>query len=277
MDPQLSVIIPCYNQGHYLIEALESLNQFSNELIETIIVNDGSTDLFTNELFKSLEKESKYRVIQQSNRGLSGARNVAILASRGKYVLPLDADNKLKEGYINTAVKILEENAKIAVVYSDAMLFGEQSGILTPGPFNLQRLMISNYIDACAVIRKSTLVKVGLYDEKMRSGWEDWDLWLRIAFDGYDFYYVNEVLFEYRITSNSMSRTLYYNYEKPNSIENYIDKKYPSRMGQEFIVSHYIKRFRKNPLLFIVKLFLKAYFPGYYNKLLLKNKIRNGL
>jgi glycosyltransferase involved in cell wall biosynthesis len=277
MDPQLSVIIPCYNQGHYLIEALESLNQFPNGLIEIIIVNDGSTDPFTNELFKTFEKEGKYRLIQQANKGLSGARNVAISQSKGKYILPLDADNKIKEGYINSALKILDANSNIAVVYSDAVLFGDQTGTLTPGAFNLQRLMISNYIDACAVIRKSTLLKVGLYDEKMRSGWEDWDLWLRIAFQGYDFYYLNESLFDYRITSNSMSRSLYNTYEKPNSIENYINEKYPSRMGQTFIVNHYIKRFRKNPVVFIVKLFLKAYFPGYYNTLLSKNKIRNGL
>jgi GT2 family glycosyltransferase len=202
---------------------------------------------------------------------------VGIRQAKAKYILPLDCDNKIKEDYILKAIKVLDENPKVAVVYSSAILFGEKAGSNIPGPFNLQRLMISNYIDACAVIRKSILMAVGYYDEKMRIGWEDWDLWLRIGFAGHEFHFLDETLFEYRFTGSSMSRTLYNNYEKPNSLENYVHYKYPDKMGHSWIVNHYVKRFKKNPILFVGKLFLKAYFPGYYNKLLSKNKIRNGL
>jgi glycosyltransferase involved in cell wall biosynthesis len=277
MYPQVSVIIPCYNQGHYLLEALTSVQRISTDLIETIVINDGSTDQFTIDLFRKLQAESKHRIIHQKNKGLPGARNAGIREARAKYVLPFDCDNRIQEEFVVKAIKILDENPNTAVVYSSANLFGEQTGISVPGPFNLQRLMINNYIDACAVIRKSTLISVAGYDEKMRIGWEDWDLWLRIAFAGYNFHFLDEALFDYRVTSKSMSRTLYDNYEKPNKLENYVHDKYPDKMGHQWIVNHYVKRFKNNPVLFVSKLFLKAYFPGYYNKLLLKNRIRNGL
>ena len=276
MRPRVSIIIPCFNQGHFLKDALESIAICDKHLVETIIVNDGSTDDYTNKYLQKLKNEN-YNVIFQENKGLSYARNIGISMASGDYILLLDADNKIRAHYITKSIEILDQFPDVAVVYGDAEFFGEKSGSWEVGRFNMQRLMISNFIDACAVIRKSTLTEVGLYDTLMRSGWEDWDLWLRIAFAGHEFYYVKEILFDYRVVATSMARTLYNNYEKPNSIENYIYKKYPARLGPDWIVNHYVKRFRKNPFLFIAKMVLRSYFLKYYNKLLAKNKIRNGL
>ena len=172
--------------------------------------------------------------------------------------------------YVKRGVEVLDRDHDTAVVYGNAEYFGEKQGIWKPGPFNLQKLMVSNSFDACAVIRKSVFEKVGLYDESMKLGWEDWDMWLRIAFANYKFNYVDEVLFDYRVTSTSMSKTLYSNYEKPNSIENYVHQKYPEKMGHHLIVDHYTTRFRKNPFLFVTKLFLRGYFRKYYDRLLKK-------
>jgi glycosyltransferase involved in cell wall biosynthesis len=276
MEPQVSVIIPCYNQGHFLKDALDSLQHCDTSLFEIICINDGSTDEFTNNYCKQLQNQG-YHVVEQQNMGLSAARNKGIALARGKYILPLDADNKIRPDYITKSIAVLNANTDVAVVYGNAVYFGEQQGIWKQGDFNMQRLMLSNFIDACAVIRKSVLEELNLYDTSMKWGWEDWDLWLRIAFAGYKFHYIDEVLFDYRIVKNSMSKTLYNNYEKPNLIENYVHKKYPAYMGQQWIVDHYIRRFKNNPLLFIGKLFLKSYFPVYYSRLLVKHKIRNGL
>lgn len=276
MIPRVSVIIPCYNQGHYLAEALESVRMADASLLEVIIVNDGSTDKFTNDYCRELQLQG-YQVVFQENRGLSGARNTAIRLAKGDFILPLDADNKIRPGYITKSIAVMDNSPLVAVVYGNARFFGDSDQVSRPGPFNLQRMMISNVIDACSVIRKTVLEQAGLYDESMRSGWEDWELYLRIAFAGYEFHYVDEVLFDYRVLSSSMSKTLYRDYEKPNAIENYVHKKHPARMGHQWIVEHYVKRFKKNPLLFTGKLFLRAYFPRYYQKLLEKNKIRNGL
>lgn len=276
MNPRVSIIIPCYNQGHFLQEALESVKLADSSLLEIIIINDGSTDEFTNSYCGELQSQG-YHVVFQENRGLSGARNTGIGLAKGDYILPLDADNKIRPAYITQSIEVMDNNEQVAVVYGNADYFGERNDLWRPGAFNLQKLMLSNTIDACAVIRKSVLHKVGLYDVNMRSGWEDWELWLRIAFGGYDFWYIDEVLFDYRVLNSSMARSLYRNYEKPNAIEDYVHRKHAARMGHQWIVAQYVRRFKQNPFLFTAKLFLKAYFPGYYQQLLNKNKIRNGL
>lgn len=272
----VSIIIPCYNQGHFIDEVLESVRGCNSGLYELIIINDGSTDQNTNDRLNQLKSEG-YQVIFQQNQGLSGARNTGIRAATGKYILPLDADNKVRPAYITRAIEIMDADEAVAVVYGNAAYFGEKTGIWQTGAYNMQKLMIANYIDACAVIRRSALDQVGLYDTNMKLGWEDWEMWLRISFAGYTFRYVDEVLFDYRVLNTSMSKTLYNNYAKPNSIENYIHEKHVAKMGHQYITTHWVSRFKQSPLLFITKLIIMAWFPSYYNKLLKQNKIRNGL
>jgi len=221
--PVLSVVIPCYNQGIFLKDALESLDKCNKDLFEVIIVNDGSSDKFTNEYLAEL-KDKGYNVIFQNNMGLGAARNTGIKLAKGEYVLPLDSDNRIQPRYIEEGIRILAADSKVAVVYSNANYFGDKAGRLIPGAFNLQRLMVGNYIDACAVIRKSVIEEVGLYDNMRIMGYEDWDLWLRIAFAGYNFFYIDEELFDYRVTSGSMMKNLNADIKRQNEIEEYFIK-----------------------------------------------------
>lgn len=274
--PKISVIIPCYNQGHYLAETLHSLTECNPALFEVIIVNDGSTDTYTNAYLKTLQEQG-YNVIFQDNKGLPVARNVGIMAAKGEYILPLDSDNKIRKEYLTVAISILDINPEIAVVYGNAAFFGEKEGVWKVGEYNLQKLMLDNYIDACAVIRKNVILEVGLYDDNGIGGWEDWDLWLRISFANYKFYYVDEVLFDYRILHSSMSKQLVGNFEKRNKYLKYINDKYPEKMGHFWVNNLFITRFKKSPLKFLIKLVIRTYFPRYYNRLLQKNKIITGL
>ena len=276
MAAKVSIIIPCYNQGHYLKEVLDSVSACNSELYELIIVNDGSTDQRTIDELNSLKTQG-YRVIFQENKGLSGARNTGIGLATGIYILPLDADNKVRPAYLTRAIEIMDADPAVAVVYGNAEYFGEKTGVWKTGDYNMQKLMIANYIDACAVIRKEVLDEVGPYDTNMKLGWEDWEMWLRISFAGYLFRYVDEVLFDYRVMNTSMSKTLYNNYAKPNSIENYVHQKHAARMGHQYITRHWVARFKQSPVLFVTKLIMMTYFPSYYSKLLNKNKVRNGL
>ena len=237
--PIVSVILPCYNQGHFLSEALGSIQYLDASFAEVIIVNDGSTDEETIALLNQLKQEGRH-VIFQENGGLGHARNVGIAASKGKYILPLDADNKIRKGYVEKAIEVLEQNKSVAVVYSDCALFGAQQGIQVQGEFNLQRLMLGNFIDACAVIRKDVLLEVGCYDQMKIMGYEDWDLWLRIAFAGHRFHYLAEALFEYRVTE------------------------------------HTVYRLKKNPVRFFMRLLEKKYFPERYQRKIDANKIYAG-
>ncbi len=277
MSVKISIVIPCYNQGHFIQEALDSIYLNNRtDLYEIIIVNDGSTDANTINVLNKLS-ENGMNVIFQENKGLSAARNAGILQAKGEYILPLDADNKIRPDYINKSIEILDARKEVAVVYGDAQNFGEKNDRWVVGEFNLQRLMIANFIDACAVIRKPVLLDVGMYDEKGIGGLEDWDLWLRIAFSRGEFVYVPEVLFDYRVATSSMSGQFVKNYSRRNYYIDYVESKYPSLLGAEWILDYAKKRFKGGPLKFIIKLVLISYFPKYYKKLLKKNKIISGL
>jgi glycosyltransferase involved in cell wall biosynthesis len=265
MTPIISIIIPCYNQGNYLEEALHSISLCPDKKIyEIIIINDGSTDSATVTTLKQFASNG-YKVINQTNKGLGAARNTGIDAADGKYILPLDSDNKIRPEYISEGIRILDENAQFDVVYSDKEYFGEKAGIWESGEFNLQRLMVENYIDACAVFRKSTWESIGGYDEKMPvMGYEDWDLWLRIAFQGGKFKYINKVLFDYRYSSKSMINSL--QKDKLSLVYEYLDKKHSGYLSRTYLNKLIFFQTSKNKGL-AFKLAFKAYFPRLSNLL----------
>jgi len=276
MDVKVTIIIPCYNQGHFLPEALASIALCDSSLYTVIIVDDGSTDPATTTYIDQLDR-SKYKIIRQSNKGLSGARNTGILEAVTEWVLLLDADNKIRTSFMTSALREVESQENVAVIYGDGEFFGDWKGIRKQAPFNLQKQMLGNHIDACAMIRRSIFQETGYFDEEMKLGWEDWEMWFRIAFKGFRFHYLNEVVFDYRVSEGSMAKRVYDLKARPNEIENYVYRKYPDKLGLSHVVDYTSERFRKTPVLFIIKLIIRTYFPGYYGKLLRENKIRNGL
>src|SRR5690606_31075725 len=107
--PIVSIILPCYNQGTFLLESLNSLNKINYSNKEIIIVNDGSTENLTNYIISELDPE-KYTIINQENQGLAMARNKGIEISNGEFIIPLDADNLLGEEFINKCIQIFLDN-----------------------------------------------------------------------------------------------------------------------------------------------------------------------
>jgi len=116
---KISVIITCYNYGHFLSEAIESVLNQTFEAPEIIVVNDGSTD-------NTAEIAARYPIliVNQNNQGLPTARNVGISKSNGIYILPLDADDKLHPQYLEKVVPILDRHPDIGVVYTCRLHFG---------------------------------------------------------------------------------------------------------------------------------------------------------
>ncbi len=188
-----------------MLEALASLSLCNPDLYTVIIVNDGSTDRDTLTTLQDLERQG-YFIHHQTNQGLANARNQGISLAQTPYILPLDCDNKIRPNYLTKSITILDEQPEIAVVYSDVHYFGEQDLVWALPDFNLIHLLVRNYIDACAVFRKTIWQAVGGYDEKIpdRLGYEDWDFWLGVAEQGGQFYHLAEVAFDYRIRSDSM-------------------------------------------------------------------------
>ena len=199
--PRLSVIIPCHNDGDYLIEAVASAQQHAPDA-ELIIVDDGSTQPRTREVLAALG-EAGHRVIEQPHSGLSAARNTGVAASAGDYFLPLDADNRLLPGFAAEAVALLDADPAAGVAYGDRREFGTRSGDVTVPEFDLPRMLNGNYIDACAVVRRAVWSEAGGYDVAFHD-WEDWDFWLGAAARGWRFIRIPRPTFEYRIRPDSL-------------------------------------------------------------------------
>lgn len=234
----ISIVIPCFNHGLYIDEAIKSIEEHNIENYEIIIINDGSTDEYTNERLKTLKNEG-YIVIFQENQGLGKTRNNAIKLAKGKYILPLDADNKIRTDYMIKSVDILDKNSNISIVYSDRQCFGLSNNLIKVGEFAKERFVDGNFIDACAVFRKTLWEKVGGYDEKMPiQGWEDWDFWLMAIENNATFYYIPEPLFDYRVVDNSMIQRL--NNSNTDDILKYMYKKHSIFLIEE-LNNKYIK------------------------------------
>src|SRR5215204_5307150 len=118
--PLVSVIIPCYNQAHFLGEAIESVLAQSYPHFEIIVVDDGSTD----NTFEVASHYSKVRLIRQENRGVSRARNAGLRESEGSYVVFLDADDRLLPGALDAGLECFEAHPESAFVDGDYRYIG---------------------------------------------------------------------------------------------------------------------------------------------------------
>jgi glycosyltransferase involved in cell wall biosynthesis len=201
----VSIVIPCFNHGTMLREALASVEQVRNEnVLEVIIVDDGSSEAETIRVLKEVA-DAGYWVMSQPNCRAGAARNAGIRLANGEFILPLDSDNRLRDVYLKEGVSLLKENPNIAVIYADAEYFGEKSGRWHVEEFDLLSLIRWNFIDVCALYRKRLWEDVGGYDEQMPwTGFEDWDFWLRVACRGGTFVHLPKIGFDYRVRTNSL-------------------------------------------------------------------------
>jgi glycosyltransferase involved in cell wall biosynthesis len=202
---KISIVIPCYNHGVMLLEALASVEEVRNaNVLEVIIVDDGSSDVETTEILNELA-QTCYRVVRQPNRGVGAARNAGIRLAKGEFTLPLDSDNRLRDVYLNEGVSLLKNTPRIGVVYTDAEYFGEKSGRWHVPEFDLLSLVRMNFIDVCALYRKRLWKEVGGYDERaLLMGLEDWDFWLRLTVHGSQFVHLPKIGFDYRVRRDSL-------------------------------------------------------------------------
>ncbi|BCL61197.1 hypothetical protein DGMP_18900 [Desulfomarina profundi] len=202
----VSVVIPCYNQGHFINETLNSIKVQTYGNVETVIVNDGSTDGTTDEILARLDRGA-VSVIRTENRGLAAARNTGIEAARGKYILPLDADDTIEPTYIEKAVAALDADTETGIVYCRASLFGAVETEWDLPEYSLERMLLDNIIFCSALFRRDDWLAVGGYDEEMIYGWEDYSFWLSLIERGRKVYRIPERLFNYRVASDSMVRS----------------------------------------------------------------------
>jgi glycosyltransferase involved in cell wall biosynthesis len=221
--PIVSVIMPCFNQGAYLDEAVESVLAQTCESFEIIVINDGSTDeetvrilekydnpewtVHNEQLLKSHEKPN-LTVIHTPNRGPSAARNTGIRQAKGRYILPLDADDRIAPTYLEKAIAILDREPNVGIVYSQVELFGDRTELFDLPPYSFPEILLGNMIVNTSLYRKADWEKVGGYNENMIWGWEDYDFWLSLIELGREVVRIPEVLCFYRKLPNSRSQQM---------------------------------------------------------------------
>lgn len=201
---KVSIIIPCYNQGHFLTDAIKSAFEQTHEEKEIIVVNDGSTDE-TERIIKHFEQRktssrAEFISITQENKGLSAARNAGIRKATGEYIVCLDADDKLDPSYIKRTIGISD------IVCTGTQEFGNRNRKWKT-PLVIVRykdLLVKNRLNYAAIFKRSIWETVGGFDENMRLGFEDYRFWLDASKIGYKIRVINEFLLYYRKHDKSM-------------------------------------------------------------------------
>ena len=203
--PLISVLIPCFNHGQYVDEAVESVLAQDRSDVEIIIVNDGSTDSATYELLRSYQRPDT-RVVETERRGLAAARNRALYEARGRYICALDADDRLAPGYFDRTAGLLDERDDLTFVSCWLETFGDEHWVWRQERCDFPALLAECTVCTAALVRRDALRAVGGFDERMpEQGYEDWDLWISLVAQGFVGTIVPEVLFYYRRTAGSMS------------------------------------------------------------------------
>ncbi|HZH44662.1 MAG TPA: glycosyltransferase [Lysobacter sp.] len=216
----MSIVIPCYNAGELLLEAVNSALAQTYSDIEIIIVDDGSTDARTREILRT-HTWPRTRVMVQANAGPAAARNAAIAAARGEFILPLDADDRIHPTYVEKAVAVMRANANVGIVYCKAMRFGQSNGPWALPPYTLRELVIDNVIFVTSLFRKADWEAVGGFRESLRYGIEDYEFWIRIVALGREVVQLDEYLFFYR--TQQLSRTSNFQKDRSAMIETYAE------------------------------------------------------
>lgn len=207
---KVSIIMPCYNDGIYIEEAIQSVLLQTYKNVEIIIINDGSDDEKTLNILSHMKNE-KINVIHTNRLRPAGARNEGIKYATGKYILPLDSDDKIEPTYIEKAINIIEKENNIGVVYCYADLFGEKTGRWELPDYSIEHMILDNVVFVTALFYKSDWEKVGGFNTTMKAGMEDYDFWLSILELDREIYQIPEVLFHYRIKPSSRTTEFQYN------------------------------------------------------------------
>jgi len=207
---KVSVIIPAYNCGIYLDEAVKSVLNQSYKNIEILVIDDGSSD-DTPRVMKKYLSDPRFKYIRKPERkGTASARNTGITAASGDFITYLDADDVFLKNKVARQVEFLEKRKEPCVSYTNEIYFENRSGreiISDRFRFSgdvLYYLKRSNFITICAVMARSSVFKENRFDEDLRvMGHEDWELFLRLALKGFRFHYMDEPLVKIRIRPGS--------------------------------------------------------------------------
>lgn len=175
---RVSIVIPCFNDGAHLGEAVASALAQDHDDCEVIVADDGSTDRSTLRAVDAQERRG-VRVLHCTHAGVSSARNAAIDAATGDYILPLDADDVLATTYVRRASAVLDAEPDVGIVGASTEFFGSDSGVERPTLPTPAAWLVANQLPVSAVFRRDDWIRCDGYAEDLQWG-EDWHFWVKI-------------------------------------------------------------------------------------------------
>jgi len=204
--PLVTVYIANHNYGRYLDQAIRSVITQSLQDFELLIIDDGSTDN-SHEIIEKYKDLPQVITIYQRNQGLCITNNIALRASRGKYIIRLDADDFLDENALAILSSNLERNEEVGLVFPDYYVIDESGNlieVIRRHDFNNVSLPDQPAHGACTMIRKTCLEQLSGYDESHQCQ-DGYELWLRFIRQ-YKVQNVNLPLFYYRQHAMSLTK-----------------------------------------------------------------------
>ena len=202
-SPRVAVVIPCYNHGRYLAETVESVLAQTFEDLEVVVVDDGSTD-DSAALAQALcgQHPGRVRLLRQPNAGHPAvARNNGIRATRGEYVLCLDADDKLPPDWLGACVAALDARPDAGVAYTDQEDFGASERYHVVAEYDFRAQTHKNWFGICSLFRRAAWEAVGGWDPDIALS-EDWDFWIGCGYHGFPAIKVHGVAWLYRTSDD---------------------------------------------------------------------------
>jgi glycosyltransferase involved in cell wall biosynthesis len=202
----VTVVVPCFNYGLFLAEALESLRNQAGGPPVMLVVDDGSTDPATQSVLADLPDD--VGLLRQDNAGLSAARNAGFRAAHTPLLVALDADDMLAPNALRALKRGLASDPSAGFAYGVTEFFGDWSGEMTMPGWDPFRLLYRHTIGPTALTRRELFEDIGGYDEEIPKatvmGYEDWEFWLHAVARGWHGVKVHEVTFLYRRHGKTM-------------------------------------------------------------------------
>jgi len=212
MTPITTFVLAAYNAADAISETIESILGQTDRDFELIVVDDGSKD-GTADVVKALaRRDSRIQLVQQSNRGLAGARNSALRASRGEFFALLDSDDLWEPSFLEEQLAVLRARDDVDIVTGNGFYLGgaKHGQVARPSPDprpapDLAAIIGDEWsVFIMSVFRRHVYTTIGPFDESMRSN-EDYDFWLRAAVAGFTFARNDRPLGHYRVRNDSLS------------------------------------------------------------------------
>jgi glycosyltransferase involved in cell wall biosynthesis len=204
--PLISIIVPCFNYGRYIEEAIDSVLSQTFQGLEIIVVDGGSTETDTVHRLQTLQKPKTNICLRVGRHLVGDNRNFGIAQAKGKYICCLDADDKLRPTYLEKALFLLEYY-NYDLVSTAVQCFGQSDAVweITPKP-TLEQISTGNQFSTVAVFSKALWSKAhGYHDWGLGRDYvsEDWDLWVRMMALGARVLNIRESLMLYRSHSST--------------------------------------------------------------------------